>query len=109
MQLFLTALESVPDPRAENSRHDLIEILLIGLTNERDQLAARNAKLEHILAEIRRAHFGRKSERISDDQLALALEDLEAAHANDEAKDEKVDPALKLMRAHKRSTSRVDE
>jgi hypothetical protein len=33
---------------------------------ERDQLAARNAKLEHILAEIRRAHFGRKSERISD-------------------------------------------
>jgi transposase len=46
---------------------------------ERDQLAVRNAKLEHILAEIRRAHFGRKSERISDDQLALALEDLEAA------------------------------
>src|SRR5215510_2829764 len=29
MQLFLTAFESVPDPRAENSRHDLIEILLI--------------------------------------------------------------------------------
>ena len=27
---------------------------------ERDQLAARNSKLEHILAEIRRAHFGRK-------------------------------------------------
>jgi hypothetical protein len=29
MQLFLTAFESVPDPRAENTRHDLIEILLI--------------------------------------------------------------------------------
>jgi predicted transposase YbfD/YdcC len=29
MQLFLTAFESVPDPRAENVRHDLIEILLI--------------------------------------------------------------------------------
>jgi len=29
MQLFLTAFESVPDPRAENSRHDLVEILLI--------------------------------------------------------------------------------
>src|SRR5262244_3460480 len=29
MQLFLTAFESVPDPRAEDSRHDLIEILLI--------------------------------------------------------------------------------
>ena len=74
---------------------------------ERDQLAARNAKLEHILAEIRRAHFGRKSERISEDQLALALEDLEAALAKDEAKDEKADPALKLVRAHKRRTSRA--
>ena len=29
MQLFLTAFESVPDPRAENSRHDLVEMLLI--------------------------------------------------------------------------------
>jgi len=74
---------------------------------ERDQLAARNAKLEYILAEIRRAHFGRKSERISDDQLALALEDLEAALAKDEAKDEKADPALRLVRARKRRASRA--
>jgi predicted transposase YbfD/YdcC len=29
MQLFLTAFESVPDPRAENVRHDLVEIILI--------------------------------------------------------------------------------
>src|SRR5215469_11902847 len=29
MQLFLTAFESVPDPSAENVRHDLVEILLI--------------------------------------------------------------------------------
>jgi predicted transposase YbfD/YdcC len=29
MQLFLTAFESVPDPRAENVRHGLVEILLI--------------------------------------------------------------------------------
>src|SRR5215831_4256199 len=29
MQLFLTAFESVPAPRAENVRHDLVEILLI--------------------------------------------------------------------------------
>jgi predicted transposase YbfD/YdcC len=29
MQLFLTAFESVPDPRAENVRHSLIEVLLI--------------------------------------------------------------------------------
>jgi hypothetical protein len=29
MQLFIAALESVPDPRAENVRHDLGEILNI--------------------------------------------------------------------------------
>src|SRR5262249_21970572 len=29
MQLFLTLFESVPDPRAENVRHDLVEIILI--------------------------------------------------------------------------------
>jgi DDE_Tnp_1-associated len=29
MQLFPAAFESVPDPRAENVRHDLVEILLI--------------------------------------------------------------------------------
>jgi predicted transposase YbfD/YdcC len=29
MQLFLAAFESVPDPRADNTRHDLVEILLI--------------------------------------------------------------------------------
>ena len=39
---------------------------------ERDQLAVRTAKLEHIVAEMRRAIYGRRSERIDDDQLALA-------------------------------------
>ena len=29
MQLFLTAFESVPDPRADNTRHDLVEVLMI--------------------------------------------------------------------------------
>jgi len=29
MQLLLSAFESVPDPRAENTRHDLVEILVI--------------------------------------------------------------------------------
>jgi len=31
MQLFLSAFESVPDPRAENTRHDLVEMLVIAL------------------------------------------------------------------------------
>ena len=89
--------------------HALIKAERSAMTSvlaERDQLAARNAKLEHLIAEIRRAYFGRKSERINDDQLALALEDLEAAIAKDEAKDEKVDPQLRTVRAQKRRASR---
>src|SRR5215813_8727276 len=81
--------------------------MLASVLSERDQLAVRTAKLERILAEIRRAHFGRKSERIDDAQLALALEDLEAALARNEAKDEKTDGALKLQRTQKRRASRV--
>jgi transposase len=102
--------QSTPLPTDIDALHALIRAersALASLITERDELAARNDKLERILAEIRRAHFGRKSERISDDQLALALEDLEAALAKDEAKDEKADPALKLVRTHKRRASRV--
>ena len=62
---------------------------------ERDKLAVRNERLEAIIAEIRRAHFGRKSERITDDQLALALDELETSLAKTQAEEEKADPALK--------------
>ena len=75
---------------------------------ERDLLAVRNARLESILAEIRRAHFGRKSECITGEQLALALEELETSLAKAEAQDEKADPALKTARTVKRRASRND-
>lgn len=75
---------------------------------ERDTLAGRNARLEAIIQEIRRAHFGRKSERITDDQLALALEELETSLAKAEAEDEKTDPALKTERTRKRRASRSE-
>jgi len=73
---------------------------------ERDNLAARNERLEAIIAEIRRAHFGRKSERITDDQLSLALEELEISLAKAEAEEEKADPALKTAATRKRRASR---
>ena len=85
------------------------------LAVERDLLNARNARLEttnarlqEILAEIRRAHFGRKSERITDDQLAFALEGLETSFAKTEAEAEKADPVLKAARAKKPRASRND-
>ena len=94
---------------------------------ERDQLSTRNgelatrnselvalnarlesakARLQEIVTEMRRARFGRKSERISEAQLALALEELEIAAAKIEAETEKADPALKRTGAKKRRASR---
>lgn len=78
------------------------------LVSERDKLATRNERLEAIIKEIRRAQFGRKSERITDDQLALALEELETSLAKAEAEDEKADPALKTERTRKRRASRSE-
>ena len=73
---------------------------------ERDELAARNEKLEHIVAEMRRAMYGRRSERIDDNQLKLVLEALEIEHAKIEAEAEKADPKLKTARTRQRRKSR---
>jgi transposase len=77
---------------------------------ERDQLAARNERLEAIIAEIRRAHFGRKSEKINEDQLALALEELEISlaktEAEAEAEDEKAGKPANTRRRAKSRTGR---
>ena len=69
------------------------------LAAERDALNAANEKLQHIIAVLRRARFGRKSERLSEDQLALVLEELEA-------EEEKKDEGLKRARAKKRRANR---
>jgi transposase len=46
-----------------------------------DRLAARAERLDV----LRRAHFGRSSERISEDQIKLALEDVETGFAREDA------------------------
>ncbi len=76
------------------------------LAAERDELTAANEKLHHLIAQLRRAHFGRKSERLNEDQLNLALEDLETASAKTEAGEEKKDEELKRTRTKKRRANR---
>jgi transposase len=61
--------------------HTSLVSMHASLVAEHKTLADLHAKLEHIVSELRRAQFGRKSERINDNQLALALEDLEIAAA----------------------------
>jgi transposase len=93
-----------------------LRALILTERAEREQIAERNAilerlntQLEHIVAELRRAHFGRKSERITDDQLALALDELETVAAKAEAEAEKADPERKAAGTRKRRASRDEK
>lgn len=87
------ALEDLPDD---------IAALKAMLLAER----AQSDRLRHLLAQLRRAHFGRKSEKIGTDQLNLNLEDIETAVASEEAKLEKSNADLKAVNSQKRRANR---
>jgi transposase len=76
------------------------------LQAENDTLIARNERLAHLLLKLRRLQFGRKSERLPEEQLQLGFEDIETAIAQGEAEAERRDPELKRERAVKRRANR---
>ena len=78
----------------------------VQLAAERDQLATQNDRLRHLLRQLQRMQFGRRSERLDPDQFNLALEDLEQAIAETEAEQEKTDPQIKRARTDKRRAVR---
>ena len=94
--LVLTAWAERDAERAEKGR----------LVEERDQLAGQNDRLRHLLRQLQRMQFGRRSEKLDPDQFTLALEDLEQAVAQGEAEQEKADPALRKARSEKRRVGR---
>lgn len=73
---------------------------------ERDQVRSHNARLQHLLNQLQRMQFGRRSEKLDADQLHLAFEDIEQAIAATEANEDKTDPAGARARAEKRRTNR---
>ena len=73
---------------------------------ERSRLVEQNDRLLHTLRQLQRNHFGRKSERLSEDQLNLGLEDLETAIASGEAAQEKVEATLAASRKRARKVNR---
>lgn len=74
--------------------------------SENDRLTARNERLDHIITVLRRARFGRSSERIDDDQIELALEDVETAFAAEDAAAETHNETIKAGSAKKRRANR---
>ena len=91
----------LPLPRAMPRPRSVIQAVA-----ERDALAVRNERLHALLLKLRRMQFGRKSERLPAEQLALGLEDLETAVAQIQAEAEQDDPGLRRERAKKRRASR---
>jgi transposase len=69
---------------------------------ERDQALLQNDRLRHLLRQLQRAQFGRRSEKLDPEQLLLAIEDIEQAIAANEAAEDKKDPAGASTRAKKR-------
>src|SRR3954468_3780218 len=73
---------------------------------EKARLAAQNDRLRHLIRQLQRLRFGRRSEKLDPDQLALALEDVEQAIAETEAQQKKADPAFGRARAETRRAGR---
>jgi transposase len=76
------------------------------LAAERDALAERNERLQHLLEKLRRMQFGPRSERLPDDQLQFAFEEVEAAIASGEAEAEQHSPDLRKQNAVRRRKGR---
>jgi transposase len=95
---------------ADNARlaaeRDGLSLEQVILAAEVERLTAQNERLDHILSVLRRARFGRSSERITDDQLNLALEDVETGLGAEDAKAEKHNEAVKREAVKSRRANR---
>jgi hypothetical protein len=89
----MPANESLPDDA------DVLKAMLIA---ER----ASNERLRQIIKEMQRHRFGRRAETLSEDQMLLALEDVEQLEAGDAADGEAAKPAVRKVAAQTRRTNR---
>lgn len=72
----------------------------------RDQALSQIDRLRHLLRQLQRAQFGRRSEKLDPKQLHLALEDIEQVIAANEAEDDKKSPVAAKARADARRANR---
>jgi transposase len=99
--------DPMPDDLA--AAHAMIRRLSAQLAEKDEALAGRDvelARLTALLKKLQRRQFGKKSERLDPEQMALGLEDIETAVGMAEAQEEARDVALKSSRAAKRCVRR---
>ena len=85
---------------------DSLEAANLALADENRRFKTQNERYAHILRALRRAHYGRSSEKISDDQLNLALEDVQTAFAIENAKAENANVIIKREAINARRANR---
>ena len=76
------------------------------LVAERDALASQNERLQHLLLKLKRRQFGTKSERLPEEQLLFAFEEIEATLAGNAAEAGKASPTLRANQAKRRRVGR---
>jgi hypothetical protein len=103
----MTSLDGLPDD--PSGVRDAVWAMRAELAAERalrQRLEDQNERLRHFIRQLQRMQFGRRSEKLDPDQLALALEDLEQAVAEADAEAEKTDPEVRRARGRERRRSR---
>ena len=91
---------------AQIEENKVLQAERIRLGDAVETLTAQNERYEHIIAQLRRLTFGKRSEQMDKDQLKLALEDLQQGLAEIEGEEEKADAELKIHRTRERRDRR---
>jgi transposase len=76
------------------------------VTVERAALVEQNERLRHLLLKLQRRQFGRKSERLTDEQLQFAFEEIEATLAETAAEAGQRSPAAREQQKQRRRAGR---
>jgi transposase len=96
--LRIFALNAIAERDAMLAERETIVAEREAIVAERDRLIAQLDRLKHLLKQLQRMQFGRRSEKLDADQLNLALEDIEQAIAKVEAAEEKSNPKPRAKR-----------
>jgi transposase len=75
-------------------------------TRERDEALAQNERLLALLAKLKRMQFGPRSERLTEEQLQFAFEEIAATVAANEAEEEKKSPQRRAEATETRRKTR---
>ena len=97
------ALKAQERERQIEARDDEIA----GLKARNQTLQELNDRLDHHLRVLKRAQFGRRSEKLDPDQLALLLEDAEQAIGEIQQAQEALEPTLREKRARKANLGKL--